>query len=849
MTASVCPTLGELGSFLSGNLTAQDSERIEAHLADCNACCRHCMEHDVQDPLLNRVRRVMNSDEWIAGSSAGGRFEATDVATRLTADDVVPPDEADAIEGYRIIEELGRGGMGVVYRAYQKTTKREVALKLLIEGSFASAGTKRRFEREVEVAASLSHPNIVSILESGRTRGRTYFAMPLMGGLALDRYVRRGEGAVRETVVLLAKVCSAVGHAHLRGVIHRDLKPSNVIVSADGEPHVLDFGLAKWIASGAESSGRASLHTHSGQIMGTVPYMSPEQASGRHVDTDIRSDVYSLGVILFRQLTGHYPYDVTGPIQETLAHITHTDPPRASSLRRDIAGDVDAIVAKALCKEPSRRYQSAGELARDLHRWLRGQAVEAKRDHPLYVMRKMIYRARVPIAIGAVVLIVASMGALGWLRERDATRQRQARDLITALASQPVSAVARLDQVGAVLAELVRGGLSKLVASPVAAERVAGVRGILFSEPAVFWRGVAGEGEAGEGGVLWRHGEWLELCALPRELAQAVKPQLLEKCARGSERERYVALCLLGALADRLDLEAGTACAEVARNAKAPGVISAALWAAARYGISVDPVSSDAYFDDALSGLHFARVPAHAAFRKGTHGDDPYMGFDEEPSDQGIAIAALYMATTEVTWTTFERFLTANGEDEQVAADLREWYERIATIGSEPVEDPARAGAGRVTFAMAQRFCAWLTAEGRRWEPRRSYRLPTEDEWEYAARAGHGGMFCFGSDPRYLRHFANADGMSDSWHQVGLPMPNAYGLFDMHGGLWEWCNTRYPPQLAAHFNLQDEVLWVQRGGASYSPGVVCRSAGRNFAAAHVALDYNGFRIVMELEHP
>ena len=225
------------------------------------------------------------------------------------------------VGGYEILEFLGEGGMGAVWRAVQSSTRRQVALKLLTRTTPGSHKAHTRFEREVELTARLQHPNIARLYDSGAYRGVYYYAMEVIDGVPLDQYVEENRLTQRQTLKLMRTVCEAVQHAHQCGVIHRDLKPSNVLVTSDGHPHVLDFGLAK---ACLEKDWRLPETTDGGAV-GTPAYMSPEQAAGHGEHLDTRTDVYSLGVILFCLLTGESPHDLSGTRYEVLRRIAEEE--------------------------------------------------------------------------------------------------------------------------------------------------------------------------------------------------------------------------------------------------------------------------------------------------------------------------------------------------------------------------------------------------------------------------------------------------------------------------------------------------------------------------------------------
>jgi len=319
---------------------------------------------------------------------------------------------------YEIKGVLGSGGMGVVYVAEQNRPRRIVALKVIRRG-LASRRMLRRFEAEAEMLGRLQHPGIAQIFEAGTWDDgggpQPYIAMELVDGPALTRFVENKRLGTRESLALMAKVCDAVHHAHQRGVIHRDLKPGNILVQDGpdgiGQPKVLDFGIARPL--GDADPAATTVKTDIGQLVGTLAYMSPEQVGGSAEEIDVRSDVYALGVIMYRMLSGRLPLDLGDrSIPEAARIIMEQAPARLSQMSKVFRGDVETIVFKAMEKDKTRRYQSAAELGEDLRRYLAGMPIAAKRDSALYVLGKQLRRYRgVAIASGVAALALLGLGA------------------------------------------------------------------------------------------------------------------------------------------------------------------------------------------------------------------------------------------------------------------------------------------------------------------------------------------------------------------------------------------------------------------------------------------------------
>src|SRR5207248_3102400 len=329
------------------------------------------------------------------GEFADGNGE-TDFAAHI------PTDFGD----YELQGEIGRGAQGVVYRARQKSLNRIVALKIVALGHWASTTHLKRFRLEAEAAAGLNHPSIVPIHEIGERDGCCYFSMNFVEGKALDEVAKRESISIRRAAQLITKLARTVHYAHEHGILHRDIKPGNILLDAEGEPHLTDFGLARLI------EGESTV-TRTTDCLGTPSYMAPEQARGSSEVTKT-TDIYGLGAVLYHLLTGRPPF-VGTTSYETVRLLLETDPRQPRLLNPKVDRDLGTICLKCLEKDPERRYCSALALAEDLERWLRHEPIQARRTG--FVTRGKKWLQRNPtaaVAVASLAALVTMMGVIIW---------------------------------------------------------------------------------------------------------------------------------------------------------------------------------------------------------------------------------------------------------------------------------------------------------------------------------------------------------------------------------------------------------------------------------------------------
>ena len=375
-----------------------------------------------------------------------------------------PPRE---IGHYRIVREIGRGGMGVVYEAQQEKPRRTIALKVIRPG-ILSEQLLQRFELEAQVLGRLQHPGIAQVYEAGTAKVETaggaavdqpFFAMEYVRGETLSEFISQRKPGTRARLELFAAICEAIQHAHQKGVVHRDLKPGNILVDEQGQPKILDFGVALTTDADVQVT---TVHTDVGQLIGTLPYMSPEQVAGDSRDIDTRSDVYALGVLCYQILTARLPYELQNKtIPEAARTIAEQDPTPLSSVNRVFRGDLEAIVLKALEKDKARRYQSASDLVADIRRYLSNEPISARPITTFYQFRKFARRNRSLVAGVLAVFLTLVIGVVGTTSQavrvtRERNRARDAEHLAEQRRATAETEAAKAEAVSGFLLRMLR---------------------------------------------------------------------------------------------------------------------------------------------------------------------------------------------------------------------------------------------------------------------------------------------------------------------------------------------------------------------------------------------------------
>jgi formylglycine-generating enzyme required for sulfatase activity/tRNA A-37 threonylcarbamoyl transferase component Bud32 len=760
--------------------------------------------------------------------------EPGDLYSALTPGQQPPVEAAGAqtVPGYEVLEKLGQGGMGVVYRARHLALGRVVALKMIRSAEHASSEEMARFLAEARAVAALSHPNIVPVYEIGQDGGLPWFTMEYVEGGSLGQLVKDGPLPAREAARLVEQIARGVACAHAAGIVHRDLKPENVLLAGSGvasaprastpgadatglTPKITDFGLARRLESDHAL-------TRTGAVLGTPAYMAPEQASGKGKGAGPAADVWAVGAVLYRVLTGRPPF-LAATDFDTLIQVIDSEPVAPRQLNPVVPRDLETICLKCLQKGPAKRYASAEDLADDLRRFLAGEPIRARPVGAVERTAKWVRRNRVVTALAAAVLLVTLVGVAGvvW-KYLDAERQKG-----IALENEEAAQkeAARANKAREFLVSIfkkaetdVKGG--NVTVRELLAEAETDIPGKFADQPELRGELVKAIGEV-KRGIARR---------TPQAMILEVRGKVTLHSHKGDEK-RAVPQALVN-LDDRLTLSPDAEVqlvflADLHKERLRPGA-----------EVTVDfkgckPADAVRQRDNSVL-MTFVRLP------KGTF----YMGWNGKPSlakktpikeDFEIAVHTV----TQGQWEA----VMGRGNNPSSHSRKGNYRRDVIDISDEelklfPVEN--------VSWDDAQAFIKKLNEKER--VHGYLYRLPTEAEWEYACRYGatseeecsyhfyfdrptndlsskqanFNGNYPFGKGEKgpYLQRPA----------RVGAYPPNKLGLCDMHGNVWQWTSS------------SEGSFRVFRGGCWYGNGLNCQAAYRDGNAPAIRSSQFGFRL-------
>lgn len=878
------------------------TELFEELLAlDPQARVERLERNDLSDDLRAELRELLDyadRDDAFAEEKIGR------IAQEFAAES---PDETrqdarhpETIGRYRILREIGRGGMGVVYEAEQSSPQRRVALKVL-QASLTTPEAVRRFERETEILGRLRHPGIAhiyeAVLDAGQADDRPFFAMELIDGLPLDEHVREHDLALEQRVTLVAEACDAIHYAHANGVLHRDLKPSNILVDKiDGGVKILDFGIARAI----DSKERAeTLQTDPGHIIGTIAYMSPEQIEPTSL-IDTRSDVYTLGVILYELLTGVLPFDLHGQgIVQAARSICDSDPVSPDAHDSRLRGDLTTIIRKAMSRDRDARYASAAAFGDDLRRYLRDEPITARPASGIYQIRMLVKRHRTITTVSLAALLLIMVASIWALVERTtAIEQRRLAVEQGKVASERSSAVTRLSDLRRLrilrndfeahwpphpehlggMQEWIDEARDLLARIPLHQERLALLRSNASPVSAPGSEDGDPEYDFGEDvESAWWYETLSGLVAELRALGVdhptgATLPQMI--------RRRDFATSIEERSKTSHEAHAAWSDAIAYAGESSPYAGLELTPILGLFPLGPDPESGLLEFWHIQSGERPERDSNTNRLSIGTRtglvfvllpGGTFHMGSSTDPGGINPYAQALENETPaiEVTLDAFllSKYEITAGQWMRLAGAMPEDFRNAEVASNTTLVEFERNPVTHIEWNDCRVVCH-----------RGGFLMPTEAQWEYACRAGTSTPWFTGIDKNDLARFANLADASfqqhtggqlpaERWNDtfrlaapVGAFEPNAFGLHDMHGNVWEWCRDRMTVNhTAAPLRAGDGFrelrsspgqklidIRVTRGGSFYVVAAIARSAVRaRHPEGHSDLNL-GFRPSMAL---